>query len=327
MVQNYFCICDYKIFKICIFVSNLNIWLSMKFINKVELGDPSTNKQNFIDLKLKLLCCRYWLLDLWDCHDMVFPFWRIYWNKNEGGELTHQENVYKMDPDYIYVIAPFTSFSSRFVKKHVYHSGIHVLGRRLTDAYNEADFEEKSLIHLFIHFNLGVPFDNVYPGIYKIKLSDHLKERLQYLTGRLKIDSSDFKLTFNLKLQAFIKEALSNMGAELWKAVNIDDRVLKGLRFIEMNIDEKLSNSALASIVNMAPNSYARLFKEEMHITLHNFIQKRKIAKACDLFEHSDKTIEDVTFRLGFSDRYHFSRVFKSITGITPAVYRSGRYT
>lgn len=299
----------------------------MKFVNKIELGDPSSNKQNFINLKLKLLCCRYWLLDLWDCHDMVFPFWRIYWNKNEGGELRHHENVYKMDPDFIYIIAPFTSFSSRFTKKHIYNTGIHVSGKHLTAAIKESDFEEKSLIHFFTHFNLGVPFDHVYPGIYKIELTDHLKERLDYLTYRLKIENKDFKLTFNLKLQSFIKEAISNIGPELWKVVNIDDRVLSILRFIEMNIDEKLSNTELAEIVNMAPNSFARLFKEEMNITLHNFIQKRKIAKACDLFEHTNQTIEEVTFNLAFSDRYHFSRVFKSITGITPAVYKSGRYT
>ena len=91
----------------------------MKFAKQIELGDPSTNKQNFINIKLKLLCCRYWSLDLWDCHDMVFPFWRIYWNKNEGGELKHQEEIYKMDPNYIYIIAPFTSFSSRFTKQWV----------------------------------------------------------------------------------------------------------------------------------------------------------------------------------------------------------------
>jgi len=301
--------------------------LNMKFINKAELGDPSSNKQNFIDLKLKLLCCRYWLLDLWDCHDMVFPYWRIYWNKNEGGELRHKEDIYKMHPDFLYIIAPFTSFSSRFNKKHVYNNGIHVLGKHMIASYNESDFEKKALLHFFTHFNLGVPFDNVLPGIYEIKLTDHLKDRLDYITNRLKIENRDFKLTFNLNLQAFIKEVLSNMGPELWKAVNIDDRVLTVLRFIEMNIDEKLSNSELAEIVNMAPNSFARLFKEEMNLTLHNFIQKRKIARACDLFEHSDNTIEGVAYDLGFSDRYHFSRVFKSITGLTPAVYKSGRYT
>ena len=95
---------------------NLNIPLKMKFVKNIELGDPSSNKQNFMEVKLKLLCCRYWHLDLWDCHDMIFPFWRIYWNRNEGGELRLQEDVYKMTPDYLYIISPFTSFSTRFSK-------------------------------------------------------------------------------------------------------------------------------------------------------------------------------------------------------------------
>ena len=111
----------------------------MKFVKKVELGDPSSNKQTFTNLKLKLLCCRYWALDLWDCHDMVFPFWRIYWNKNRGGELKHHDDIYKMDPNFIYIIAPFTSFSTKISKKHIYSNGIHVSGRHITEHFNEED--------------------------------------------------------------------------------------------------------------------------------------------------------------------------------------------
>lgn len=299
----------------------------MEFVKKLELGDPSTNKQNFIDIKLKLSCCRYWYLDLWDCHDMVFPFWRIYWNKNEGGALKVQEETYIMDPDFLYIISPFTSFSTQFSKNHKHNTGIHVSGNNLSERHNESYYEEKSLIHFFTHFNLGTPFDNVVPGIFKIELTEYLKERLLYLTDRLKTENHDFKLTFNLKLQSFIKEAISNIGPELWKSITIDNRVLTIHRYIEASIDKKLSNSELAEIVNMAPNSFARLFKEEMNITLHNFIQNRKIAKACELFEHSNETIENVSDILGFADRYHFSRVFKSITGISPAVYKSGKYT
>ncbi|MDV7139166.1 AraC family transcriptional regulator [Maribacter sp. TH_r10] len=299
----------------------------MKLVRDIKLGDPSPNKQNFIGLKLNLLCCRYWLLDLWDCHDMVFPFWRLYWNKNEGGELIHQNKVYTMTPNYIYIIPPFTSFSSRFTKNHMYNEGIHVSGKHLTTNYNEKDYVDKHLFHFFVHFNLGVPFDNVYPGVFKIELTDYLRDRLLYLTERLKVENSDFKLTFNMKLQAFIKESLTNIGPELWKAINIDERVLKVIRYIEINIDKKLSNPKIAEIANMAPNSFARLFKEEMNITIQNFIQNRKIAKACDLFEQTNDSIEEVSFKLGFSDRYHFSRVFKTVIGLTPATYRSGRYT
>ena len=99
----------------------------MKFVNRVEFGDPSTKKQNFIDVRLKLLCCRYWYLDVWDCHDMVFPFWRIYWNKNEGGELTLQDKLYKMESDYLYIISPFTSFSTRHTKHHEFNSGMNFI--------------------------------------------------------------------------------------------------------------------------------------------------------------------------------------------------------
>lgn len=299
----------------------------MKYPKSTELGDPSSNNQNLIDIKLKILCCRYWLLEMWDCHDMVFPYWRIYWNRNEGGELTFGEKVYTMYPDSLYIIPPFTSFSSRFVKNNIYSKGIHVSGRHLTANYDEKDYLDKSLVHFFTHFNLGLPFDNVYPGIIKIELTAYLRDRLQYITERLKIENTNFKITFNLKLQSFIKEALTNIGPELWKAINIDDRVLKVIRYVESNITQKFSNPDLADKVNMAPNSFARLFKKEMNITLHNFIQNRKIAKSCDYFEHSNKTIEDVAFELGFSDRYHFSRVFKNVTGLTPATYKTGKYT
>ena len=299
----------------------------MKFAKSIELGDPAAFKQNFIDFNLKFLCSRYWYLDLWDCHDMVFPFWRLYWNKNEGGELKLQEELYKMTPDYLYIISPFTSFSTQFSNNHKFNSGIHVSGNNLTDKHDEIYYKNKYLIHFFTHFNLGTPFDNVLPGIFKVELTDYLKERLIYLTERLKIENNDFKMTFNLKLQSFIKEAISNLGPELWKTINIDDRVLTVHRFIEARIDEKLSNSELADIVNMAPNSFARLFKEEMNITLHNFIQKKKIAKACELLEYSNESIESISHNLGFSDRYHFSRVFKSIIGISPATYKSGRFT
>ena len=60
------------------------------------LGDPSRNKQSFTDVKLNILCCRFWKLDLWDCHDMAFPFWSLLLkNKNKIPHTNQAGNVTK----------------------------------------------------------------------------------------------------------------------------------------------------------------------------------------------------------------------------------------
>ena len=288
-----------------------------------KTGDPSSNVQSFVAINMKVLCCRYWLLDLWDCHDMVFPYWRIYWNRNKGGVLKFVNEKTEMTPENVYIIAPFTSFSSKFNKKSVYTNGIHVSGRHLVSTDKELDSETESLIHFFVHFNLGIPFDNVFPGIFKIKVNDVLKAKLEYLTNQLKTNNEIFKMTSSLKIQSFIMDVLSNIGPELWKSFNIDPRILKIIRYIENNVGEKNSNETLANFIHMAPNSFSRLFRENMGISPHQFLQKRKVAYACELFEHSDKTIEDMAAILGFSDRYHFTRVFTSVTGVSPGLYKS----
>lgn len=289
----------------------------------INSGDPSPNAQSFVDVHMKVLCCRYWLLDLWDCHDMVFPFWRIYWNRNHGGVLTHMNEKTEMTPENVYIIAPFTSFSSKFNIKSMHTKGIHVSGRHLLSTDKEVELESESLIHFFMHFNLGVPFDNVFPGIFKIKMSSSLKSKLEYITNQLKNNNDTFKMTSSLKIQSFIMDVLSNIGPELWKSFNIDPRILNVIRYIENNLAEKNENKTLAEVIHMAPNSFSRLFRENMGITPHQFLQKRKVAYACELFEHSDKTIEEMATLLGFSDRYHFTRVFTSVTGVSPGLYKS----
>ena len=296
----------------------------MNYQNNIGIGDPSQQKQDFTNIHLKVLCIRYWTLSLWDCNDMVFPYWRIYWNKNNGGVLSYGEEIHEMTPDTIYIIPPFTPYNTKYKEKHRFDNGINVFGRNVNVKDDEDNLSQKSLLHLFIHFNLGVPFDNVYPGIIKINLKNDDKNKLEQIASSLKEENVNFSLKFNFKVQSFIIEILSHLSTELWKTLNIDNRVLIIIRYIETNMNVNFNNDDLASKVNMATNSFARLFKEEMQITLHAFVNKRRIARACELFDHSDKTIEEVSYALGFSDRHHFSRVFKSVTSTTPASYRAG---
>ncbi|HAP7855034.1 TPA: helix-turn-helix domain-containing protein, partial [Enterococcus faecium] len=64
-------------------------------------------------------------------------------------------------------------------------------------------------------------------------------------------------------------------------------------------------------------------FKNEMHITIYNYISKRKVS-AAKIMLKSNYTISEVSLGLGFSDSSHFSRVFKKYVGVSPKQYQLG---
>jgi AraC-like DNA-binding protein len=72
----------------------------------------------------------------------------------------------------------------------------------------------------------------------------------------------------------------------------------------------------------MATNSFARLFKNIMQLTVQQYIQQKRIEKAIMLFHHSSLEIDEISGECGFYDRHHFSNVFKKQTGFAPAKYR-----
>lgn len=307
-------------YNFCIFVSVLNI-LIMKKDFLLQKGDPSQIEQVFTSVRLKLWCCRFWQLQKWNTTDMAFPYWRIYWNKNHGGIIGYDRKEYAMSPDILYIIPPNTPYFSHFFSTEKNNSNTEeVKGKRVDEHENEQLLSKYSLLHLYIHFNLGIPFDYVKEGIYPIELSPVQKEKLENLTQYLK-KGNIFDFSTTMYLQSLIFEFIAQLDASLWTSACMDYRVLTVIRYIDRNIAQNHTNDHLASLVHMATNSFARLFHDTMQTPLQLFIKQRKINNACSFFDHTDISIEEVAYQLGFADRYHFSRIFKQIRGVSPGEY------
>ncbi|MFK8265532.1 helix-turn-helix domain-containing protein [Capnocytophaga cynodegmi] len=286
-----------------------------------QKGDPSKVEQIFTSVRLKLWCCRYWQLQKWDTTDMAFPYWRIYWNKNYGGIIGYNQKEYAMSPDTLYIIPPNTPYFSCFLlSKNDNSQNNEVIGKRVDEDEDEQIIGKNSLLHLYIHFNLGIPFDYVKEGIYTIDLSPFQKQKLENLTQYLK-KGNVFDFSTTMYLQSLIFEFISQLNSTLWDSARMDKRVLTVIRYIDRNISQNYTNDELASLVHMATNSFSRLFHNVMEIPLQLFIKERKINNACGLFDHSELSIEEVAHQLGFADRYHFSRIFKQIRGVSPGEY------
>lgn len=77
-----------------------------------------------------------------------------------------------------------------------------------------------------------------------------------------------------------------------------------------------------AEKLNMSPNYFGDLIKKETGRTAQDHIQSFVIDQAKKILLNSEDSISQVAYGLGFEYSQHFSRMFKSKTGMTPKEYR-----
>ncbi len=296
----------------------------VKTLSKVpDRGDPSDILQLFPGFNLQLLCCRYWWLRHWEFRELSFPYWRIYHNSHEGAVIIYNGMEYALRADKILMIAPNTSYSTRIGDFQIPENGYHIEGGRLGKGQSEEGYTLSGcILHLFIHFNIGVPYDNVSPGVFEFELTDHLLEKLSIIKKHLNEDFARFNFYTVLAIQSLISDLLSFIPESNWDLVSKDYRIIHVLGHIEANLNGDLSNDCLADQASMATNAFNRLFTEELGLSPQRFVKKKRIDRACALLHHSSYSIEQVAAETGFADRYHFSKIFKGLTGLSPARYR-----
>ncbi|GAF01959.1 helix-turn-helix domain-containing protein [Saccharicrinis fermentans] len=184
------------------------------------------------------------------------------------------------------------------------------------------DLSDQYILHLFIHFNIGMPYDNISPGIYIFDLTEHLREKLQIIKRHLNYENARFSFYSSLAIQSLIGDLLAELPEESWDLVTKNHRILEVLNYVEMNVGRELNNQILANRARLATNAFTRLFTEEIGVSPQKYVKRKRIDKACILLHHSNMSIDEVAVKTGFADRYHFSRIFKQLTSIAPAKYR-----
>jgi AraC-like DNA-binding protein len=73
----------------------------------------------------------------------------------------------------------------------------------------------------------------------------------------------------------------------------------------------------------LSPNYFGDLVKKETGRTPQEYIQSKIIDLAKEELLSSDKTVNEISYHLGFQYSQHFNRYFKRNVGMTPSQYRS----
>ena len=77
-----------------------------------------------------------------------------------------------------------------------------------------------------------------------------------------------------------------------------------------------------ADKVFLSPNYFGDMVKKETGITAQEYIKSKLIGHAKELILSTDKTVNQISYELGFQYPQHFNRIFKKATGLTPSEYR-----
>ncbi len=285
--------------------------------------DPSDIKQTFADINLRLHCCRYWMLREWEFNNLSSPFWRIYYNTTGSASIMYKEIITNLSAEYIIMIPPNTSFSTRLKNKpNSYLREGKVRKKIVSHAEVFENNDNQASDHLFIHFNLGIPYDWLEPGIYSFQASDKELEVIHEIKNYCIEGKNAFDFTICTIINNLIMSLLGKIPRFKWVTPGLDKRVIQAVFHIEQHLGERLTNTSFSEKANMVENSFARLFRENTGVSIQQYIKRKRIEKALILLHHSTHKIEEIAFLCGFSDRYHFSKVFKNYTDMSPVAYK-----
>ncbi len=93
--------------------------------------------------------------------------------------------------------------------------------------------------------------------------------------------------------------------------------------YLDQHYMEPLSLKKISSELHMGTTKLCALAKKlSGGSTLTRVIAERRIHAAKNLLIRSDAPISSVAEEVGFSDYNYFTKIFKSITGLTPSAYR-----
>ena len=109
-----------------------------------------------------------------------------------------------------------------------------------------------------------------------------------------------------------------------------NDKILGGtneklheiLVYIYHNYDKKITVADITSQFFISRTTLAKMFQENVGDTFLSYLNKLRIKMAATILRDTSLSVNEVMYRVGFSDSVHFFRTFKKYTDYTPSEYK-----
>lgn len=94
------------------------------------------------------------------------------------------------------------------------------------------------------------------------------------------------------------------------------------IEYIHAHLSEELGLTNLADCLNLSAFHFARLFKNSLGISPHQYVLQNRVERAKKLIAVSaGSNLTDIALQVGFYDQAHFGKAFKRVVGVSPRVF------
>ncbi len=228
----------------------------------------------------------------WNFTDSCGCFWRFYYHR--GGQTCFTDsagNTFEPSPNQAVIISPLTRFSTG---------------------------SQEPFTQLYVHFDI-----RAFPAPPPRRI--HLQELVNPLDmACFEFPASPRELKI-LHVRQLVLDCLKTLPGESMSSHPSKisaDHLGKAVAVLKENLDRPLDNASISRRAGLSINSLHRLFLQEYGVTPQQFQRLLRVDEGRKRLSRSNESIERIAADLGFSDRYHFSKIFKRIHMLTPAAFR-----
>ncbi len=166
----------------------------------------------------------------------------------------------------------------------------------------------------------------------QIKNDDSFKSILKYIKG-LDLDYSVLEESYNSipyadkeKIESVISIAVMLTEYILYNDMikpRYNINVELATKYIDENYIKEITVGDICKAANISKSVLYKNFNSFLNCTPIDYINKKRIEKACYLLLKSNLSIESIMEEVGFSNLSYFYKKFKEHKGVTPKQYRS----
>lgn len=98
--------------------------------------------------------------------------------------------------------------------------------------------------------------------------------------------------------------------------------IQQSLFYIETHLHEQIGLEEVASEALLSPYHYHRIFRNEVGMTVVDYIRNRRMSLASTTLRSTDAGILDIALACGFESQEAFTRAFRKLYGMPPGRFR-----